>query len=334
MASVCSINEFVIAPTTTPGVYWYINKGAEGNGYPFQKYYGSIPDFYELNQGSVIKIGEAFSQVAITTKAAQGASLPIVNTLLYSTSGDMYNKLLSAKVSGNNLVVVMYALTAKEITTYSFPLQTQTNDSPAITITPCIQDYQVEDNVILDSWCDGFTLNEVITEGGTITLRQTPNSVTCGYSSPEAPFIFSEQKLIEYRKCVLLNPILFVWKNTLGGWDYWLFQVNQTQHIDTVSLGYFQKNYTKISDISNPQSEVGKQVTTRMILGADDLTIQQVQGLKGLLASNKVYILNKDGSVNREVILLPGTFLIQDTSDSLHSLEFEIQDVAINTITN
>lgn len=332
MANVCSINEFIISPTTTTGVYWYWDKV---NKIVSTKNYGSVTGYYTLNAGSLIDIAQVGGQVYAITKASN-ISFPINENILTSASGDHYNTLLSATYSSSthNVTVVMWATNAKEQTTFTFPMQVFTNDSPAIAITPCFNNFTIADNVIINVWCDGFTLNEVVTSGGAAITRQTINSITCGYSAPIGPFRFSERKLIEYRKCVLLNPILFVWKNTIGGWDYWLFQVNQTQHIDTVSLGYFQKNYTKISDISNPQAEIGKQVTTRIILGADDLTIQQVKGLKGLLISNKIYILNQDGSVSREVILLPGTFLIQDTSDSLHSLEFEIQDVAINTITN
>lgn len=330
MASVCSTTQYIIAPTGSPNQYWYWDKVNEVID---TATFSSVSDFYELSPGSIIAVSEKSNQVYVITKAP-GNGFPINEITLTSTSGDVYNKLLYAVVVGGTLTVSMWAINAKETTTYTFQMQTMTTDSPAIEITPCFKNFSIQDGIIINSWCDGFTLNEIITGGGSANLLQTPNSVTCGYSAPIVPFRFTEEKEIEYRHCVLLSPVYFVWKNTLGGWDYWLFQVNQTQHIDTVTLGYFQKNYSKISDISNPQSEIGKQATRRMILGADDLTIQQIQGLKGLLISNKIYILNQNGNVNREVIVLPGTFLIQDTSDSLHSLEFEIQDVVLNTITN
>lgn len=331
MAVICTIRDYIIAQKVgSPGVYWYWDKDLKTL---LSRPYASVTDFFELNEGSVIDVIAASGLVAVVTKGSDPI-YPINFVQLFSTSGDPYNTLLSATVLDGVLTVVMYSTTAKETTTITFPMQVTDNDSPANDFTPCFNDYEIADDIILTSWCDSFTLNEVKTLDGEAVVIQTANSVTCGYQIPLEPFRISKEIEIEYRDCVLSNPVYFVWKNTLGGWDYWLFQKNQTEHIDVTTLGSFQKNYNVISDINNPETERGKNAVPRIIFGADNLTLQQKIGIQEILLSNKVYILNQDGSVNREVKVLPGSFLVQETEKNLHEIEFEILDVEINTIRN
>lgn len=326
MSVICTTRDYIIAPVDgSPGNYWYWDKQLKAL---LQRAYASIDDFFELDTGSVIDVYESSNQVFVVTK---GTGLtPIVITQLFSTSGDGNNKLLTAILSGATLTVTMYAFTAKETTTFTFTMQVLNGDSPPTSFTPCFNDFTIADNIIIVAWCDQYTYNQIITSSGAAVLQQTANSVICGYSVPIAPFRFSEEKEVEYRTCVLSNPVMFVWKNLLGGWDYWLFQKRQTETLETETLGSFNKNYTRISDIKNPSTERGKTGTSKIIYGANDLSISQKTGLKGLLLSNKVYILNQDGSINRDVKVLPGTFLLNNSS----SLEFQIEDVEINTIRN
>lgn len=333
MSVVCTTRDYILSAVDgSPSIYWYWDKQLKQ---VLQRSYGSITDFYELSTGSVIDVVESAGKVYVVTK---GDSItPVVYNLLTSTSGDENNKLLSATYAsspGGTLSVSTYAMVAKETTNFALAMQLFTTDSPAVAITPCFNDFIIADNIIITAWCDGFILNEIITTSGVANLVQTANSITCGYSAPIDPFRFSEEIEIEYQSCVLINPVAIVWKNAIGGWDYWVFQKNQTQHIDTASLGSFTKEYSKISDVNNPITERGKVATTRMILGAESLTTDQVNGIKSLLTTNKAYILNPDGSVNREVSVLPGTFLIMETEALRHDIELEILDIPINTIQN
>jgi hypothetical protein len=229
----------------------------------------------------------------------------------------------------------MYAMTANEITVLTFPFQTQDNASPPNDITPCFNDFELADGTIIKQWCDGFTLNQKIyyTSPQGVQTVQTENSVLCGYVEPAGPFRISEEKLIEYRSCTYQNPVFFIWKNTIGGWDSYLFDRNQTEELETVSIGTFAKDYTRIGDITNPESEIGKDARGKVTYYADNITLQEKIGLKQLLLSNKVYIWS-EGQISREVRIVPGSFLIQETKKYLHEMSFEIMDVPINTIKN
>ncbi len=326
MASICTLRDYVLAPAEgLPGIYWVWDKELK---FAFQRPYSSIDNFFELETGAIVDVITSEGLIALVTKL--NSSDPVSFVQLFSTSGDPYNTLLSAKVVDGILTIIMYATTAKETTTLTFPMQTMDNASPPNEFVPCFNDYEIVDDVIITAWCDAYTLNEIVTEDGTAILRQTVNSVTCGYSAPIEPFRFSEQKKVEYRSCVLSNPVMFVWKNALGGWDYWLFQKTQIETLDTDTLGSFAKNYSKISDIKNPFTERGKSGSPKITFGASDLREQDKVGLKGLLLSNKVYILNQDNSINRDVKVMTGTYLMNRTQ----TLEFQIEDVEINTIRN
>jgi hypothetical protein len=330
MANVCGTRYYILS-TLSPGTY---NVWDKQDKVIRAISFGSVTDYYELNSGSIIDVIE---QSGFVYLVIAGSPVENVNFVpLSSTSGDYYNVILSAYVSAGNLVVIMWATTMREITTLNFPMQVFDSDSPANPITPCFNDYNLPDNTILQAWCDGFTLNEAVYTSSPfgVTIVQTPNSTLCGWNPPIEPFRFSEQKTIEYKGCVLNNPIYIVWKNLVGGWDQWLFEKTQTETIQVNSLGSYTESYDKISDTNNPESEIGRTAKPRIVLGAENLTTSQVLGLKGLLLSNRVFIVNQDGTVNRRVKLIDGSFTIRKTDEFVHDIEFEIDDVAINTIKN
>jgi len=331
MANVCESRYYILS-TISPGEY---NVWDKLDKKVRRVNYSSVTDYYELNEGSIIDvINFADGTVRLVTA---GNPVQNVNFIpLASTSGDYYNVLLSAYVTGGTLVVIMWATTAREVTTSAFSMQVFDNNSPANPITPCFNNYNLSDQAILQAWCDGFTLNEAVYSDSPfgVTIVQTPNSTLCGWNPPIEPFRFSEQKTVEYKTCVLNNPIYIVWKCLVGGWDQWLFEKTQTETIQVTSQGSYVEHYDKISDTNNPESEIGRTAKPRIILGAENLTTSQVLGLKGLLLSNRVFIVNQDGTVNRRVKLIDGSFTIRKTDEFVHDIEFEIDDVVVNTIKN
>lgn len=332
---VCNLREYILEhiPAAPPQYFFYWDKIDKvlRTGV-----FASVTDYYVLNIGSIIDVIQESGKVYLVTKASNAAPSLINKVLLNSTSSDTNNTLVSASVSAGILTVVMFATTAREITTLTFPMQTMTSTSPAVSFTPCFNNYAIAEGTIISQWCDEFTLNQVIAtaspSGAVLVVNE--NSEQCGYAPPGGLFRVTEEKIIEYRGCTLSNPIYLTWKNTLGGWDYWLFQKNQTENLNTESLGSFINDYKNIGEITNPETEVGKAGQPKIVLGAENLSTSEKVGLKQLLLSNKVYILNQDGTVNRQVKVLPGTFLIQETEGDKHSIEFEINDVIINTIKN
>lgn len=332
MALVCGIRDFILQ--LVPGesnVYYYwdkIDKVIRSRAY------ASVDDFYQLNDGAIVDTIESGGVVYLVTKNNSGS---VVDYLpLSSTSGDYYNKLISATVSGTTLTVVMYALIAKETTTLTFALQSFTNDSPADAITPCITNFVETEGTVITSWCDGFTLHQiVVTQSPSgIVETVTANSVTCGYSAPADPFRVSEEKIVKIKRCTYANPVYFVWKNTLGGWDYFLFDRNQTENIQTESEGTYAKYYTRIGDTTNPEGEIGKLARTRTVYYANSLTTDEKDGIITMLYSNKVYIINESGVIQKEVRILEGSFLWKETKNTFHEISFEVFNPPINTIKN
>lgn len=331
MAQVCDTRYYILSliegTTNEYNVWDKVNKNVVLISY------SSVTDFYELNPGSIVDVCQVGQFVALVVK---GTTNVIDFIFLQSTSGDYNNTLVSATRSGSTLTVKMWANTVKELTTLTYTFQTQTNDSPPEDITPCFNNYELSDGTVINQWCEGTTLKQIIytQSPSTVTEESTPNSVTCGYvPPPETNIRVTEIKAIDFETCIPNNPVYFVWKNTLGGWDYWLFGSTQTDNLQTESLGTFANDYNRIGDITNPETEIGKEARNRIVYTALQLTDGQKNGLLELMYSNKVYILDQDGSINRQVKILPGSFQFE-TKNTLHELSFEILDVPINTIKN
>lgn len=340
MAQVCSTNRFILSATPTPGVYWFYDKRPDKKGgFINSAYIGTVDDFYEIPDGSVIGVTNYYEQnrVYLMQKiSTQVFGYPAQDIILQSTSGDQYNRLLSAVATGYTLTVRMYALTAKEITELTFDLpQVYNNESPAELYPNCYSDYYLEANVLLTSYCNGVTLVEVRSDGaGGITTTTTANSLSCGYVERLDPVIFTESKLIELRKGCFKNPVYLTWRNNLGGWDYWLFEWKQTEDISTSDVGEFFKNYNSLSEIKSFGGSIGKDAIPTMTLFTDMLNENRKRAISQILYSPKVYILGKDGIVINEVSVLPGSFRILDNSEKTHSIEMQIALPEINTLRN
>ncbi len=328
MAVVCNTREFIIQ--LVPGYTTYYYYWDKIDKVMRQGFFSSVTDYYQLSAGSIIDVIQSGGQVFLVIKSASAPFYDFIQ--LYSTSGAPYNTLVSAVVVGDTLTVTMQNF---EETILTFPMQVFTTDSPAIAIVPCFTNYYGTPGTIINQWCDGFTLHQIIVNGsGGVNEVETANSVTCGYSVPFVDFRFSEEIEIHFENRCFINPVYFVWKNTLGGWDYWLFETNQTRTLNTESLGAFVKNYTKIGDINNPKTTRGKKAIPTVVYGAEDLDHQQKTAIEQILYSNKVYIINADGTVNREVEVLAGSATPDRTEGNKFAIEFEIEDVQINTIRN
>lgn len=311
---------------------------------------------YPRNDGALVDIrenGDKVQAVFIDYSATNGSYLRFQT--LMSASGSPQNKLLKSSISGNTVTVKMYSVVRKEVTTltfdwsvnydtpptnypltgYEFPTDPAL-DSPAVVLDPCFNGYSRSVLSIVDSWCDGYTYIQFTHDGsGGITETQTLNAELCGYVTPvTGGYPITEKKRIKYVRGCFISPVYLLWKNTKGGWDSWVFESNQKKSIDTQSLGSYQQNYTFISESTNPKKEIGKSALPKMVLGAENITISEKVGIQGLLYANKVYVLNADGSIQKEIRVIEGSFYSYDTSANTSSIEFEIEEPEINTIKN
>lgn len=282
--------------------------------------------------GSFIDVGTFASQPNVGYAFfVDGNNLPRAVAL----PGD---RILSSIRTGGTVVVTSYNTFSHQTFTSNFTLPTQgrvLGTGEIVDFVPCFTDYNLPDDTTLSTYCNGTTRYTQTYSGGEIVTEFEINSPSCGWVPPPPPGPqITQDIIIEVRRCILPNPYMLCWLNTLGGWDYWLFEVNRTYNITTESQGSFKKNFTRITDVKNPDTEIGKTVRPTIVLGAQGLSTTEKIAIKTILYSNKVYALNKDGSVYRDVIISPGSFRFLEVKDNSHDIEFEIQDAEINTITN
>ena len=138
---------------------------------------------------------------------------------------------------------------------------------------------------------------------------------------------------------VCQNPLYLTWKNTLGGWDYWLFQYRQSYGLLTTSTGDFQRYYDDISSQDTVTDWIKKNGVETILLGSDDLSLQEVRGIQDIFYSPKVYLFN--GYVGspqvpqwKTVLIEPNSIELFESSRNVHELSFEIRLPELYTLSN
>lgn len=118
------------------------------------------------------------------------------------------------------------------------------------------------------------------------------------------------------------NPVYLVWIG-LGCWNNWLFSGTQTIGDDVESTGTFAPYVEDIETATQRQEQLSKSSIQKVVLGAEGLTLQQVNGIRTLLRSVKVYEMFTDGS-KIGVLVEDGSFQVIETRESKHSIELTI----------
>lgn len=202
------------------------------------------------------------------------------------------------------------------------------------TLIPCHPVFSLAEDIVLAAICDGYTRNEYYHNGdGGVNIVSTPNSSVCGYIVPVENTILTESKLVRVEHCIPVNPIMLTWKNSLGGWDYWLFGKRQTINIETESKGFVGVPIWDIETAEETVKEIGKNLNSSIVLGASNLSVQEKNGIEQVLSSNIVYQLFKDGS-KRRVSVSKGSYVSLETDSSLQNIEFEIRLPSSYTLSN
>lgn len=134
------------------------------------------------------------------------------------------------------------------------------------------------------------------------------------------------------------NPLYLNWKNTKGGWDKWLFDCKQTFNLSTTTIGDFSPYFSDIETQDLTRELLKRDAVESAILGADNLLVSEIQGLKELFYSPKVYILKEwdmiSAPVWSQVIPSDGSIKLYQTDRTYQSLEFEIEFPAKYTLQN
>lgn len=133
----------------------------------------------------------------------------------------------------------------------------------------------------------------------------------------------SETKMMRV-KTACENPIALVWKNKLGGWDYWVFSKKHVKGITVGNGSIFEPYIEDLSSNFAKEIVLNKTATSVITLGAGGLDANDVNGLIGLPQSIAAYMINPDGTVISRVTVQGGTWNVFETRKSLYELQFSL----------
>ena len=134
--------------------------------------------------------------------------------------------------------------------------------------------------------------------------------------------IVTEIKRVDYVSCTPENPMQLVWLNSLGGTDSWVFSRRQEYTLNVSNMDEFEPIINYLQLVNGVQRVLKKDAYVNIKLGYEQLSSQQVTGIKELLISP--YVVVVDGATEIVVVVKDGTFKLRDTGESMFSLEFEI----------
>jgi hypothetical protein len=135
------------------------------------------------------------------------------------------------------------------------------------------------------------------------------------------------------------NPIYLTWKNTLGGWDYWLFQFKQLYSDNVEVTGDFERFFDDLSSQNTVTDWLKKNNVESILIGDDQLTTSEAKGLREITYSPKIYMFvewlgSPQIPIWKTVKIEPGTFKVYQSDKNQHSAEFEIFLPRQNTLSN
>lgn len=132
-----------------------------------------------------------------------------------------------------------------------------------------------------------------------------------------APITLNVKRPIE-QSC---NTFYVRWINTLGGWDYWLFEGKIYEGFKVENGNNYESYFDNISDTKDFENVTFKNVSPAVQVGSNTLTRNEAEGLKVLPTSPKIYWYNEDLSKWIGVRVEPGTFNIRSTKDDYFNVE-------------
>ena len=137
--------------------------------------------------------------------------------------------------------------------------------------------------------------------------------------------IITEVKTLKYKNCIHENPFFVRWLNPLGGWDSWLFGTRQVYNLDTNDIDTFEPVLNYLQTANGVQEVLRKEAFAMVTVGAEQLDLEDIQGLAYIVQSPKIYQISGQPTSNDFVQLLlgikTGSYKIYDNGDGKHSIE-------------
>ena len=96
--------------------------------------------------------------------------------------------------------------------------------------------------------------------------------------------IVTEVKTVNYVSCTPENPMQLVWLNSLGGTDTWVFSRRQEYMLNVSNMDEFEPIINYLQLVNGVQRVLKKDAYVNIKLGYEQLSYQQVTGIKETLA--------------------------------------------------
>ncbi len=125
------------------------------------------------------------------------------------------------------------------------------------------------------------------------------------------------------------NPVYLCWLNTLGGFNYWLFNKFQEQNVKTSIENSFSSNVSELETALGIANITGKSSGETIEVGSS-ISIDDMDGIKSLYESTSVFMLanpltwETDGVKWKRVIVQPGSLMIFKTNKSFYDIKLNL----------
>jgi len=135
----------------------------------------------------------------------------------------------------------------------------------------------------------------------------------------------TERKIVRINDKCPKNPVYLAWFNLIGGIDYWLFSITQTQRLRTGGRVLFEKDITDLEGADSTMEFLGKEANRSFNIGDENLDENDIDGIEGMLMATKVQILVGQNPIKWQTVLIkPGTFTIKETGEKRHKIQLTI----------
>ncbi len=131
--------------------------------------------------------------------------------------------------------------------------------------------------------------------------------------------IVTEKKIVKISGCAHRNPVFVTWLSTLGR-EQWLFDINQTEALETVDGGTFEPSIEDLETSRGQILDLDIMATPQLIVYAL-LDNEDIQGVKTIMYSRTVEMLMNpstwtvDGPKWQRIRPRKGSFKIIDTNE-------------------
>lgn len=142
--------------------------------------------------------------------------------------------------------------------------------------------------------------------------------------------------LVEDANC---NPVYLRWKNSLGGWDYYLFEIRQYEDLKTDSSDLYQTNVTDLSTATEYLNVIKKEGRKIVKCGTETIKEYEFDLIKEIIYSPKVQLFTGtagDTSTYNDwqTIILNNIKATKDTFAKSFKVELELRYIEQYTISN